>query len=418
MKQTILEFGSGLAAARGGNVALMVALTLPLLVGAAGSALVYDKAVTARSALQDSVDAAVLAGAALSGNEDSKIQSARQILTANLTNAEHLADITSDFKQEGDLFEGEITASVEHPFGALIGPGKIKVAVNAAARASTLPVCVLGLNGLDNGSFDINGSPKFNAPGCAVQANSGSKFAMTIEGNPEAKAGRFGVTGGHKGDTFSPTPVNGSDKVDDPLANLPFPVHDNCDDAGKEGLVIKASVTLQPGTYCGGISVSGSDVEVTLAPGVYVMVDGPLYLNAKSTMTGERVMFAFTGDDSTLRLWGSSNLRVTSPVSGPYTNIQFLQDRTDSKGRGMWVSIGGSNGDESKLEYDGVAYFPTQNLWMYGNATVKANSPSLAMIADKIWVQGSADVTISRENTRNLDVEAPRQASANVALVR
>jgi hypothetical protein len=118
-------------------------------------------------------------------------------------------------------------------------------------------------------------------------------------------------------------------------------------------------------------------------------------------------MIAFTGKGSTLQLWGNSQLTVTSPTSGTYMNMQFMQDTSDINTHGLWVSIGGSDSDGGKLSYDGVAYFPDQNFWVRGNATVNANSPSLAIVADKVWTQGSATINVTNNNTRNLQVTVP-----------
>jgi hypothetical protein len=174
-------------------------------------------------------------------------------------------------------------------------------------------------------------------------------------------------------------------------------------------LQIKDEVTLAPGTYCGGIHVSGDNAKLTLQPGVYVMVDGPLWVGG-GIVTGDRVTVAFTGKGSTLQVWGSSSVNLTSPTSGTYTNMQFVQDRDSEEGRGLWVSVGGNSGGEestAKLKYDGVAYFPNQNFWVFGKATMAANSPGLAVVAGKVWTQGNATVTVTTNNKRKLAVNGP-----------
>jgi len=45
---------------------------------------------------------------------------------------------------------------------------------------------------------------------------------------------------------------------------------------------------------------------------------------------------------------------------------------------------------------------------MFGNTTVNANSPGLSIVADKVWTQGNATVNITNNNTRNLNVSAPK----------
>ena len=239
---------------------------------------------------------------------------------------------------------------------------------------------------------------------------------------PTAKATRFGVRGGHKGDGFYPPPADGSAKMDDPYASLPFPAYDDCPNGkGINMTDIKNNRRLKPGTYCYGIHVYGG-AQVTMEPGVYVMWNGPFWVNGGATVTGDQVTIAFTGKGSTLQVWGNSSVNLTSPTSGTYMNMQFMQDWNDTQTRNLWASVGGSDGndtgDGSKLSYDGVAYFPTQNFWMFGNSIVNANSPSMAIVADKIWTQGSADVKITNLNPRNLPVTNVPSIITGVVLVR
>ncbi len=132
-------------------------------------------------------------------------------------------------------------------------------------------------------------------------------------------------------------------------------------------------------------------------------------------------MIAFTGVDATLYLWGNSSVTLTSPKSGTYMNMQFMADRNNPDTQKAWVSIGGAAGNPDgapKLDFDGVAYFATQNVWMFGNSIIKANSPTMSIVADKIWVQGSATVDVTNENRRNLPVDAAPQMAFGVRLIK
>jgi hypothetical protein len=292
---------------------------------------------------------------------------------------------------------------MKNPFGGLIGPASFTIGASATATKQAIPLCVLGLNGLDNGAIDMNGTPQFSAPNCAVQANSNSSSGMSQEGKPNATAKKFGVSGGHKGDNFAPPPVNGSPAVSDPYASVPFPPYDDCSKGGGTAH-IKDDATLSPGTYCGGLHIFGNGTKVQMQPGTYVMVGGPFWTDATAEVTGDKVTIAFTGKGAALQIWGNSKVNVTSPASGTYMNMQFMQDRYDDNSRGLWDSVGGS----AYLKYDGTAYFPTQNLWIFGDATVEANSPGLAMVADKIWFQGSVQVAVTHDNPRKLPVTGPQ----------
>ena len=223
-------------------------------------------------------------------------------------------------------------------------------------------------------------------------------------------AKKFGVKGGHKTESYVPPPSDGSAVVADPYASLPFPAHDICDalkGADKKGLDIKDDTTLPPGTYCGGIHINGNSPKVTLQPGIYVMADGPFWVDGGAIVAGDQVMIAFVGKGAALQVWGDASVKLTSPKSGTYMNMQFFQDRDDADSRGLWNSVGGnSNGKDGnvKLQIDGVAYFPTQNFWVFGNAVLNVNSPSMAVVADKIWTQGNATFNVTHNNPRNLAV--------------
>jgi Flp pilus assembly protein TadG len=395
-----------------GNVAITAAIAITLLAGVAGGAVAYSSASSTRTNLQTALDSAVLAGVIASENGQDPIATANNVFQSNLNSFAQASTtaINAVFTMNDPVLTGNASGSVKNPFGDIIGGKIINVNVTAAATKQTTPICVLGLDGLDKGSFDINGSKAVFNANCAVQANTTSTSGMTMEGSPTANAKKFGVSGGHKGDGFSPPPADGSPKVADPYASLPFPYYSACP-KNSSMQEIKVSQTLPQGTYCGGVHIYGDGTNVTLQQGgVFVMVDGPFRVDGNAAVTGDQVMIAFTGKGATLQLWGGSSMTVTSPISGTYMNMQFMQDNTSTDTHGLWVSLGGSDTDSAKLSYDGVAYFPTQNFWVRGSSTVNANSPSMAIVADKIWTQGSATVNVTNNNPRNLSVFAPQMS--------
>jgi hypothetical protein len=386
-----------------GQVAVMFAIAILPLAGAVGAAVDYSRGNQVRTSLQKALDAAVLA-AAIDGT--AKWQTAAlNAFNGNIKSKDSVVG-TPTFSLEKDIYAGSVPAVAETTFMKIAGINSIAVKASASATTSKIPLCVLGLNAFETGSFDMNGNAKFNAPECAVQANTRANRGMTQEGKPTAVARKFGVTGAHTGTNYSTPPKDGSEAVPDPYASMPFPSYSACDSKNPKGLDINGgTTTLSPGTYCGGIRIK-SQATVTLERGIYVMVNGSFWLDGGSTVTGKEVMIAFTGSDSTLRVWGNSTIDLTSPVSGPYKNFQFFQDPNDANGRGAWVSLGGNGNtdDKSKATWDGIAYFPTQNFWVYGNTVVNLNSPSMALVAGQIWVQGNATLNVTHDNPRNLSV--------------
>jgi Flp pilus assembly protein TadG len=401
-----------------GGVIILATVAIPVLLVASSAALTFASGVAFKTNLQDALDATVLAGL----NEDNPGQAkklASDTFQASLTKTTRTnsQNIRSSFESMNDTMTGTASARASIILGNLVGAPEFEVTVNSAATRATIPICVLGLNNFDNGSFDINGNPEFNAE-CAVHANSKNGRGMTQEGRAPARSRKFSVAGGESTNNFSPPPAESAPQVDDPFKSVPFPPYTRCDKDAK-GLTIKTATDLTPGTYCGGVSVMGAKVRMT--PGVYVFADGPFAVSAGGEVTGNEVMVGFTGTDSTLRLWGNSTMNLTSPVSGTWKNMQFMVDPTSAPAQRQWVSVGGSGGKPDgapKLSYDGVAYFGTQNFWIFGNAEVRANSPSVAMAADKVWVQGSASVTVTSNNPRGLDVAAPPMTTGDARLVR
>ena len=111
-------------------------------------------------------------------------------------------------------------------------------------------------------------------------------------------------------------------------------------------------------------------------------------------------MIGLAGKGAKFWMTGSAIMKVTSPTSGTYMNMQFMEDRNNTAGN-TWVSIGGN----SQLQYDGVMYFPNSNIWVFGGSIVNANSPSVAMLGDKLWFQDNSTVTITQSNPRGLPIK-------------
>jgi Flp pilus assembly protein TadG len=401
-----------------GNVLITVGVALPVIVAVAGAALSYSMGNANKSKLQGAMDAAVLTGAAAGGSATDQQAAAQQLFNQNISGfvaSTTEGTIGSTFTSDGVIVSGQATANMKNLFGGVVGSRTIAVSVSAAAKKVQIPICVLGLNNLDHGSFDVNGQPQFNAS-CGVQANTTSTSGMSQEGNAYVQATKFAVSGGHKTTNYSPTPTDGAAKVPDPYASLPFPFADDCSSGtAKQGGDIKDDTTLSPGTYCGGLHIS-STAHVTLQPGIYVMSGGPFWTDGGAAVTGDQVMIAFTGKGSTLEVWGNSSVNLTSPTSGTYKNMQFFQDAS-SDTKGLWVSVGGGSSSTAKLQFDGTAYFPTQNFWAYGNSVTNANSPGVAVVADKIWAQGNATFNVTAQDRRNLGISGPT-LSSGVVLIR
>jgi Putative Flp pilus-assembly TadE/G-like len=392
-----------------GSIAIMSAVSATVVAGVVGVAILFNQGTWAHEQLQGSLDAAVLAATALpasaSKNERINIAAITFDLNMQKSGLAHSADFNVTVAPKFVIEKTQVSAltkgTVANGFGAVIGITDLIVVASATAvKTLSEPVCVLALNEKQPASIEAYGTAKFNAQ-CAVQANSNHGAGLKIYGNATAMAAAFGVTGGYSGSAWSPQPVEGTSVIMDPYASLPVPTAGPCMSVDK---FIKTDVTLEPGTYCGGINVK-TGAHITLNPGVYIMKDGQFAVNSGSSVNGKDVMIALVGTDSYLSLLSQSATMLTSPRNGIYKNIQFMSDRdlSTSQHNKEWTTILGG----ATLDFDGVMYLPEQQIWASGaggKVIINANSPTMAIVADKIWAQGNVVYEITNDDRRNMDM--------------
>lgn len=394
-----------------GGVAVTSALSAVAITGAAGLATLYIQMVDAETVVQSSLDAAVLGATAMpySTKADARIAMAAAIYKQNVQGAAGAGqasfDATSNptFTVLNANVSGSATASVNNTLAVALGISTLKTVVSSAAvRQQSNPICVLTLSRSQPSTVEIYGNATLAADGCAVLSNSSNGTGIKIYGTKSsASASQFGVNGGYSGDTWTPQPITAVSRVEDPFADVPFPTPEPCMNVSSR--LGQGSYTLNPGTYCGGLRL-GAHANVTLNPGVYTMLDGTLSIGSGAKVQGEEVMIAFGGRDSYLHALSGAEMNLTSPRTGTYKNMQFMSDRdlSQSKFNQEWATILGG----AKLKYDGVMYLPEQQVWMSGkdhDIIIDANSPTLGLVVDKLWVQGNAFLSVSQLNKRNID---------------
>jgi Flp pilus assembly protein TadG len=389
-----------------GVAALIFALAAPATLIGAGAAIAYGEVRMVRTAEQSALDAAVLSGAGLpAGTTDAARIAAAQVMfdsqmsnfTPRLTQSVSATFTIQPIAQDTVKVTGTAKAAFANPFGAFMGAKTLTVGTSAAAQTSTSPpICVYALNNRANGAVDLNGTVNVSVS-CAVQANSGSGSAVRAVGGARMSTSTFGVNGNYKGSGFTPPPKTGAAQLPDPFASLPFPAAGAC--TALSGTTIKANTTISPGTYCGGLKISSGAV-VTMNPGIYLFTDGDFKVDSGAQVTGSEVMLAFDGKGAKFWMTGSAVMKITSPASGTYMNMQFMENRNNPAGN-TWVSVGGN----SQLQYDGIMYFPTSNIWVFGGSIVNGNSPTASMVGDKLWFQDNSTITLTQSNPRSLPVK-------------
>ena len=338
---------------RGGGVAVVFGLGAVVLITLAGGGADYARLVSRRSQLQSAADAGALAGGnalklAMSTSE-SIVGLVDQTIRA-AANATPDRPVTTQIVVAED--KSSVFAKVEEDmkltFGRLLGIATAKVAVKARANVvGKMRLCMLTLDPLATGAFNLQKDAQVTALGCSLYSNSTSLAGMVGNQNSMAKAETICSAGGYQGDraNFTPTPQTDCPAIKDPMADRPAPSVGPCASlpAGSSkkqplsvvtGLLstenrIENAVTLEPGTYCGGLHITKTAV-VTLKPGIYVIKDGPLFVDSQASLSGVDVGFYFMGNMGGLLFDKKTSISLTAPTGGAMAGILMMEERSVS----------------------------------------------------------------------------------------
>jgi hypothetical protein len=122
------------------------------------------------------------------------------------------------------------------------------------------------------------------------------------------------------------------------------------------------TVTLQPGVYCGGMTFSGS-VNVTFAPGLYVIKDGAI-VESGGTFTGNGATMFLTGVGASVQLSGQADWHIVAPTDGPLPGFAiFLEPNGPTGIASSFSSLSG----QAELYFEGIIYLPQQQVTVSGN---------------------------------------------------
>lgn len=366
-------------------------LSLPLILSigvALDTALLYKKA----EGLQRALDNAALA-AVVSGNMsiDERKKRAEVVFNQNFISPE---DVTLDIQASDTRVDVKAKLVKNTILMGLSGQDSVNVVETAAAiRTVEDTICIMTLDESKKGSLTFESSAFVNAPGCSIQVNSDSPQAIVSTSSLTPIAKSICSAGGSSGNL--PKDVKGEcTVVDDPYAHISVPKPTKCDygpmsffNWQDNAIIGQHNIEMKPGTYCGGLNFY--DSTVTLAPGTYVMYDGPLTIGHNSYVKGEGVTFVLQGEGSVLYTYEDFKLELEAPKTGPYAGLLFLQDRNSSVDDTSIIKGG------ADINLVGTMYFPTQNLFVGGVGTMGASSPAMAFIAKNMTFTSKIDRVVS-----------------------
>jgi Putative Flp pilus-assembly TadE/G-like len=371
-----------------GQVLVLVALGLTLLLGFAGLGVDIAQMRHVRRMAQAAADAAAIAGAA-------------ELLYADVTTAAQTDSASNGFTDG----TGGVTVTVSNPptdgphvgnskyvevivsatpatfFMKALGITQTTIGARAVATQKSSPTCIYALDPTATNAFKITGSGNITAQ-CGIMDDSSASQAFDKEGSGALSATAIGVTGGYTetgSGSISPTPVTSVLADPDPLSYLTAPSVGTCTFSSQVSFTGSGSNTVSPGVYCGGIHTSGSGA-LTFNSGLYIINGGSLNLNGSGAVTGNGVTFYVT-NSAFVSFSGSSTVTLTAQTSGTYAGILFFQDRSDTAA----ATVSGS----STSAISGALYFPKAALNYNGSGPLSSYT---ILVADTIVINGSSSI--------------------------
>jgi hypothetical protein len=409
-----------------GQTIILVALSLPLLLGFIGIATDVGLLFKDKRTLQTAADAAAIAGAlhykypdwqtvAQNASQDNGYQDGSNGVTVKVNDQ-------PTWKASGYYnVKGYIEVTVIKPestiFLSIFGYPTVTVSARAVAGNLASASGCIYTTGATGTTFTVNGNVTVTAPSCGLVVESNDPSAMLVHGSAASITfGSIGIVGGlstRGHPSITPTPVQNMAPESDPLnflpqfsfsssttvtgksttetytascasgydcSNSPIAVPATCATTGTSTngtYTVAAGATLYPGCYTS-LVFPNSGAAVTLSPGLY-LVDGDVdFGNANINATG--VTFYYSGNLSYGN--GTYNLSAPNDTTQLYNGVLFAESTSDTNS----ITFGGN----STSVFKGVVYAPNTALDLHGTPSVTLYSD---FVVKSITLSGNPTLT-------------------------
>lgn len=429
-------------------MALVALAFIPVSIGMLAFVIDLGNARVVQQKLQIAADAAALAGADAIGSQSldpksiatgyintnlASISASTQTPSITLTCDSSLTNLDCLYSKaySGQYFNcttqnycNEIvvreTASFNTIFARYFGLKSINVSVTAkAAPNRTNFACLLAL--ANTGTSLTFAASGVVFTGCGIQVNSSDQNALNLY-PASVKADFVNIVGNYIKNciifcgTFNNTPVKtGAGPLGDPYDSLYASngvdsAHTHtCD---HNSVDVQSSTTLQPGTYCGGLTI---EATTTLAPGEYTIKGGTLnFTGGVVTNQPGGVTFILTnnpqatpsstaGACAKFSFFGSS-VTLAAPATGKWAGILIYQDKICSSSPGSEFTAGINN-------LTGAIYLPTEPLTFTftlneSNTSTNLHCAPIAAYNISIYLSFTADTNCGGTGVTPLSVSA------------
>lgn len=352
-----------------GQIVIVFALMIVVVLAVVGAAVDYGRALRDRAQLQNSLDAAVIAGAGSPGSSQEAV--ARNMFFASL-GATKLGNVQVAWSLSGSTFSGRATAVAPTSFMSIVGAKSVDIGVSASAAASaasSTKVCMMALSPTASPGLLVNSGVSLQAPACRIDVKSTANPAATFNSGSPLGVNQICVEGANIIQNAGVVPAlkTGCATAADPFAGtLPTVTPGACTVSNQN---YSGANTLSPGVYCGTFNFNGTG-SLTLNPGLYVFKDAIWNLNSGWTVTGNGVTFYFNSEKSSIQINSGVNADISAPTSGTYADILMYEPNGLPK---TPMVFNGSAGHRFK----GLFYLPSRNATFNQASTIASESITL-----------------------------------------
>jgi Flp pilus assembly protein TadG len=411
LEPDMMPMPNGIWRDRRGNVIVMAAAALPLLIGCAGLATDTIQWTLWKRQLQRAADSAALAGVYDRVNSAGSTATVASTVAHDLTLNQHtwmsnaagypVVTYPADSGVKTNQVSVGLAVQQSLPFSSLFMT--TAPMITATSTAATIPAggdaCIEALE--SNASFTgitNSGNTTVSAPNCIMYSNSPSTNSASAGGsssvNVKAIAAVGGISQSNNWTVQQYLPY--SPALPDPFANVtPDPNAMVCSAAALDqntniaaaiaagtncwsSLSVGANRTLNMTGFAGPIYINGGSADLK---GTFNCTGCTIVLTNKSTAANAPI--------GTLSSNAQASNNISAPTSGTFKGLAIYQDR---RATGNTDKINGGSGSV----VTGAVYFPNDVLWINGSGG--ATALCAMWVARRIVFTGNSSITLKNQS--------------------
>ncbi len=387
-----------------GDILVLTAVSLVMLVGFLGLALDVGNLLYAKRHMQTLADAAAIAGSyevqqcgvagpcsvmfsavtsAASENGYTSPSIAQNCgaatasgVTISVNNGPCALGSADPNNGNNKYVEAVATVQQRTFFAGVLGFPMVTVAARSEAGPSSAgSKCLYTLAGSGSKSFDLEiGTMVVHCAISIASVSSGSLYVdnsgSSLQATSITLAGDASSVNVVSGGSITPShPTTNVAAPLDPLRNLPTPTIPSPTYTADGNLAkIQAATTLNPGYYPNGIDIAGSGYTISLNPGLYYIAGTNNLVIPSVTLRGTGVTLYLA--DSALTFRNQSVFNVSAPTSGTYAGILYFEARNNTTNLVIDNDLGSA--------WQGVIYVPNADVEVDPNIANPNTSSSSA----------------------------------------